>query len=120
MQYLSEVDVPGSNAGENFYGFEKLPLTTDIDSAAVFNTNSYQNLVAEAHISGIRGLTTVYGAVRMSALGNSNFQMYPSNHLAPDMLNYTVSVDSQCLLSLAARGASISSGTTLRCSDTFE
>jgi hypothetical protein len=106
MQYLAEVDVPGSNLNEDFYGFEKLPLTSNIASAAVFNTNGYQNLVSHAHISGTRGLTTVYGAVRTSALGNSNVQLYPSYHLAADMLNYTVSVDSQCVLSLTVRGRS--------------
>jgi hypothetical protein len=113
LQYLSEVDIPGSNTGEDFYGYEKLPLTTIIASAAVFNTNSYQNLISKAHISGTRGLTTVYGAVRESALGNSNVQLYPANHLMSDMLNYTISVNSQCVLALSVRGAAITSGISL-------
>ena len=44
--------------------------------------------------------TEVYAAVRYSALGDSIVQLYPSNHLAADMLNYTASVDSSCQLSL--------------------
>ena len=110
LQYLSEVDIPGSASSEDFYGYERLPLTTVLASAAVFGTNSLGNLISQAHISGTRGLTTVYGAVRESALGNSNVQLYPAYHLASDMLNYTVSINTQCGLSLEVRGAAIISG----------
>jgi hypothetical protein len=123
-QWLSEVDVPGAWTGENYYGYEKLPLTTVANSAAVFSTNSYQNLVSQAHISGTTGLTTVYAAVRLTALGDSNVQMYPSYHLngyplgspnavgdhVVDMNNYTISVNSQCQIALQVLGANLVSG----------
>jgi len=105
--------VAGTNS-EDGYGYEKLPLVTALASAAVFSTNSYQNLVSQAHISGTKGLTTVYGAVRESALGNADVQLYPSYHLASDFLNYTVSIDTTCALSLSVRGAAITSGIHLR------
>jgi hypothetical protein len=110
VQWLSEVDVPGLATGEDFYGYEKLPLITSKNNAAVFSTNSYRNLVSQAHIKGKTGLTTVYGAVRASTMGNSNVQLYPSYHLAADMMNYTVSINGQCQLALAVRGATLESG----------
>jgi hypothetical protein len=109
-QWVSEVDVPGSATGEDFYGYEKLPLITSQSGAAVFSTNSYQNLVSQAQIKGTTCLSNVYGAVRSSALGNSNVQMYPSYHLATDMMNYTVSINGQCQLALSVRGANLESG----------
>jgi hypothetical protein len=109
MQYLGEADYPGSNTAENFWGYEYLPIISSIGSAGVFTTNNNHELVSRVSLSGIRGLTTVYGAVRNLTIGNSNLQLYPANHIAADMTRYSVSVDSQCHLTIAAGGTNLGS-----------
>lgn len=104
MQYLSEVNVPGGDF-EDYYGYQKLPITTSLSSAAVFSVNTLHNFASVGTIAGIP--TNVFAAVRGSALGNSIVQLYPFNHLASDMLNYTASVNGQCQLTLSAAGANI-------------
>jgi len=104
VQYLSEVNVPGGDF-EDYYGYQKLPIVTSLSSAAVFSVSSFQNFQSVGIIAGVP--TTVFAAVRGSALGNSIVQLYPANHLASDMLNYTASVNGQCQLTLTAAGANI-------------
>ena len=108
-QWLGEVDVPGLDS-EDFYGYEKLPFVTDKTQAAVFSTNEYQNLISAAVLNG--NLTPVYAAVRAQALGNSIVQLYPANHLAIDFLNYTITIDDHCLLSISVKGAAVEKGTS--------
>lgn len=106
-QWLSQIDVPGLDS-EDFYGYEKLPLVTSKAQAAVFSSNSFHNLISAAVLNGV--LTPVYAAARAQAIGNTLVQMYPANHLAEDFLNYTISIDPHCLLTLSVGGAAVVSG----------
>lgn len=101
-QYLSQVYVPGGEV-EAVYGYDELPLVTDITKASVFGIQS-THLTVNTTIQNVN--TAVFAAVRAGSLGNSILQFYPLNHIAPDMFNYTASINGQCEI-----GLSIGAGT---------
>ncbi|TAQ89368.1 hypothetical protein B7494_g2321 [Chlorociboria aeruginascens] len=101
LQYLTDQDIPGGDT-EPYYGYQQLPLTTDMTRAAGFYTDDQDRFITNVTLNG--NLTAVYAAVRVGALGNSIVQFYPANHLETDMKVYNVEVNPNCELALSLTG----------------
>jgi hypothetical protein len=102
---LADVNVAGGLT-EDYWGYDKLPVTSSLSSAAIFSVDAFNRLTENVYLDGT--LTEIYAAVRISAVGDSILQLYPSNHFNPaDMTYYSAKVNGTCAFNIFVHGANI-------------
>ena len=102
---MADVNVAGGLT-EDYWGYDKLPVTSSLSSAAIFSVDAFNRLTENVYLEG--KLTEVYAAVRISAIGDSILQLYPSNHFNPaDMTYYSAKVNGTCAFNIFVHGANI-------------